>query len=194
MDSGLKRIRKQAFSNGFILGAVLLIADILILYALAYSKSVSLIFFSYLLVVFIIPLTAAIILIRHLRKKIGGYWNLRQATSGIFIIFISAYLISSAGSFLFIQYMKPDIMADAKRNSVNVFGNFFEKIDADPDEADKLIESVETQFDSMSKSSAGSVFSNLLSSIIILFVAALIFGAIFKREEPVLLNSNTPES
>lgn len=193
MDNGLKKIRKDAFSNGLILGAILLVLDILALYALAYSKSVLVIFLAYLFVYLIIPLVAAIILIKRLRKRIGGFWNFRQATSGIFILFISAYIISSAGSFLFIKYINPSITVKAKDNFVNVIGNLFERIDADTERSDEIIENIQTQFDAMAKSSASAMVSNLLSSIIILFITALIFAAIFKQEPALPATPNDPE-
>lgn len=188
MEKGLKEIRKDALQNGLILGGILLILDILALFVLAYSESIMLVFISYLFGYLIIPLTAAIILIKRLREKIGGYWSFRQATSGIFIVFLSAYLISSAGSFVFIKYVHPQITVDAKNNFVNVLSGFLNRIDADPDKIDEMTEKIEQQFDAIANNSVSSVISNLLSSIIILFIIALIFAAIFKRERPTAFN------
>lgn len=182
---GLKEIRKDAFIKGLTLGVLLLFIDILSLYLLAYSGSIAVIILSYLFAYLIIPLTAAIILIKKLRAKIGGYWNLRQATSGIFILLFSAYLLSSIGSFVFIKHIAPEITPKAKDNFVNVFSNFMEKADADQDKIDETIEDIEQKFDAMQQASFGSFLSSMLSSIIMLFVTALIFAAIFKREDPV---------
>lgn len=188
MDNGLKEIRKDALQNGLILGGVLLLLDIIALYVLANSESILVVFLSYLFGYLIIPITAAVILIKRLREKIGGFWNLRQATSGIFIVFISAYLISSAGSFVFIKYIYPEITLKAKDNLVGLTSDFLNKLNADPDKIDEMVENIELQFESIGQNSVGSIISNLLSSIIILFITALIFAAIFKRERPIAID------
>jgi len=192
MENGLKEIRKDALKNGMVLGGILLILDILALYILAHTQSILLVFVAYLFGYLIIPLTAAILLIKNLRKKIGGYWALRQATSGIFIMFLSGYLISSAGSFLFVKYIHPQITLLAKDNFVTLITGFFTRINAEPDKVDELVENIELQFNAVGHSSVGAVFSNLLSSVIILFITALVFAAIFKRERPIVINQ--PES
>jgi NADH:ubiquinone oxidoreductase subunit 6 (subunit J) len=182
---GLKEIRKDAFLKGLVLGALLLIIDIASLYLLANSQSLMIILLSYLMAYFIIPLTVAIILIKKLREKIGGYWTLRQATSGIFIMFLTGYLFSSAGSFVFIKYVQPQIPEMAKNNFVNVFSNFMSRVDADQDKIDETVENIEQQFEAMGQATVGSFFGNMVTSIIILFITALILAAIFKRENPV---------
>jgi hypothetical protein len=178
----LKAIRKDSLINGLILGVVLLVIDIITLYILANSQSIAVIALSYLFGYLIIPLFAAVVLIKKLREKIGGYWSFRQATSGIFIMLLSAYILSASLSFAFIRHIEPTITLKAKDNFVNVFSNFMNKIDADTDKIDETVENIEKQFDSMTEISVSSVLSNLLSSIIVLFIAALIFAAIFKRE------------
>lgn len=192
MENGLKEIRKDALKNGLILGGVLLVLDILALYILANSQSIFLVFVAYLFGYLIIPVVAAVLLIKNLRTKIGGYWTLRQATSGIFIMFFSGYLISSAGSFLFVRFIQPLIALQAKDNFVILITGFFNRINADPDKVDELVENIELQFNAAGQSGAGALISSLLSSIIVLFIAALIFAAIFKKERPVFINQ--PES
>lgn len=191
MENGLKEIRKDAFTNGLILGAILLVLDVLALYILAHSQSILLVFFAYLFGYLVIPIIAAVILIKRLREKIGGYWNLRQATSGIFIIFLSAYLISSAGSFLFVKYIQPQITVDAKNNFTNLITAFLSKINAEPDKIDRIVEDIEMQFNAIGHTSLSAVASNLFTSIIILFITALIFASIFKRERQII--NNQPE-
>ena len=184
MENGLKGIRKDAFQAGVILGVVLLLLDIIEFYILGHSASVSLIFLSHLFVNLIIPLIVAIVLIKRLRRKTGGYWNLRQATSGIFIAFITAYILSAPGTFLFVKYINPSLIVEAKDNLVNVLSGFFDRINAEQDKVDDLLANIELHFNAVAQGGFGAVISNLLSSIIILFVTALIFAAIFKREVP----------
>lgn len=191
MENGLKEIRKDALQNGLVLGAILLILDVIALYTLAHSKSVLLVFVAYLFGYLFIPLTAVILLINNLRKKIGGYWTLRQATSGIFIMFITGFLISSAINFVFVKFIQPQITLLAKDNFIKLITGFFSRINAEPDKVDELVANLEQQFNAVGPTSAGAVISNLLSSILILFIIALIFAAIFKKERPII---NQPES
>ena len=185
MNNSLKAIRKDALKKGLKLAVILLVLDILALYILAHRQCILMVFLAYLFGYLVIPIIIAVILIKGLRKKIGGYWNLRQATSGIFIIFLSAYLISSAGSFLFVKFVQPQVTLDAKNNLVNLLTGFLDKIGAQPDKIDETVENIETQFEAIGHYSTSAVISNLLSSIIVLFITALIFAAIFKRDQPI---------
>jgi hypothetical protein len=186
MDIELKAIRKDALQHGLVLGAVLLVLDLIALYTLAYSQSVLLIALAYLVGSFIVPLVTAILLIKSLRAKVGGYWNQRQATSGIFIMFLSAHIISSLGNFVFLRFIRPQIILEAKDNLVDNLTRFFVSMKAETEKIDEIMESIEQRFAVISQDSLSVVVSNFIFSIIIIVVTALIFAAIFKRERPIV--------
>lgn len=175
------------------MGVLLFISQLLALYFLAYSKSIVVILLAYSFSYFIIPLVGAILLIIKIRRLIGGYWTLRQATSGIFILFLTAYLLSSTASFVYGRYLQPQMVDRASDNFVNVFSNTMSGLKADQDKIDEFVEMVEQQSEAAKKVSILNMFSNMIPIILVLFIVALIFAAIFKKEHPVLSNENHKE-
>lgn len=192
MDISLKELRPGAMKYGLLLGVIILVLDLIALYVLAYSESLILVSTAYLLGYIILPIIAAIILIKRLRDDIGHYWVFRQATSGIFIMFLCAYLISTAGNFIYLKYIHPDVTLAAKDNFISLFTGFLSKISASPDKIDEAIESIEMRFSQVAVPGFSEIISGLLSSIIIIFICALIFAAIFKKDPPILFPKSDP--
>jgi hypothetical protein len=182
MSNGLKEIRKDAFKSGLILGLGLLLLDSIAFYILAYGSSLVAIGIAYVLCYLVIPLLFAIVLIKSLRGKIGGYWTQRQATSGIFIMFLCAHILSSLGNFLFVRYLQPQIIPQAKDNLIRVIGSFLAGVKTEAQKINEIILSIEQRFDLIAHETIGVLLSNLMFSIIVIFITALIFAAIFKRE------------
>lgn len=184
----IKEIRKNSFLNGLGLGALLFLSQLLALYFLGYSQSIVVIILAYSFSYFIIPVVAAILLIIKIRRLGGGYWTLRQATSGIFILFLTAYVISSTASFVYGRYIQPKMVDKASENFVNVFSDTMGSLNADQDKIDEFVEMVEQQSADAAQVSIGNMFTNMVPTILILFLVALIFAAIFKKEHPVTAN------
>ncbi|HEY0055373.1 MAG TPA: DUF4199 family protein [Pedobacter sp.] len=182
MADGLKEIRKDAFLNGLILGLILMLIDIAELHAFAYSHSTIFIMSVYILNSILMPLAAVIILITKLRTKIGGYWTLRQATSGIFITFITAYLSSSFGLLLSFEIIPSSINLAAKTNFIDAIRTLLENIKAPQQKINDTVKSIGERFDATDAINVSSIFTNLIFLVIILFVAAFLFAGIFKRE------------
>jgi hypothetical protein len=188
MAEGLKEIRKDALINGLILGLVLLVIDIAALYAFAFSHSTVFILLVYVLSSILLPLAAVIILVSRLRTKIGGYWTLRQATSGIFITFIIAYLSSSFGTLLSFKIIPSRVNLAAKTNFIDAIRSLLASIKAPQEKINGAVTSIAQRFDAADAINVSSIFSNLIFLVIILFVAAFLFAAIFKSESPISVN------
>jgi hypothetical protein len=188
MAEGLREIRKDALINGLILGLVLLVIDIAALYAFAFSHSTVFILLVYVLSSILLPLAAVIILVSMLRTKIGGYWTLRQATSGIFITFIIAYLSSSFGTLLSFKVIPSRVNLAAKTNFIDAIRSLLAGIKAPQEKINGAVTSIAQRFDAADAINVGSIFSNLIFLVIILFVAAFLFAAIFKSESPISVN------
>ena len=188
MAEGLREIRKDALLHGLILGLILLLIDIAELHGFAFSRSTFFIMFVYVLSSILMPLTAVIILITRLRTKVGGYWTLRQATSGIFITFIIAYLSSSFGTLLSFKIIPSSVNHAAKTNFVDAIRSLLESIKAPQEKINDTVTSIGQRFDATEAINASSIFTNLIFLVIILFVTAFLFASIFKRELPGSLN------
>jgi hypothetical protein len=125
----------------------------------------------------------AIFLIIGLRKEIGGFWVFKQAVTGIFIMFFVANLLSFIGrDLLFAKVIEPNMVENMKTAMVNSVSAMLEQSGQEQSEIDKKIDEINQQFEKQKNPTIGSIIQSQLIAIIFLFVMALIFGAIFKRD------------
>lgn len=184
-----RELKKGGAINGLIFGIIVFLAGIVSVYMLTNTASFALVVATPLVVSLVVPLAAAVFLSLNLRKRIGGYWTLRQATTGIFIMFIVAYAFSTVGNFAFYTLSDPGIKARTKENLVKVTTSFLERQGANQDEIDASVDKVNAGFEEGAALSTGQMIQGYLQAIIIIFVAALIFAAIFKKEPPAFIRA-----
>jgi len=177
-------IRKKALEKGLVLGVILLVAGIFSYYFITgMTDNMWLITFGPLLIAVIIPLVAAIFLSIGLRKEIGGFWVFKQAVTGIFIMFFVANLLSFIGrDLIFAKVVEPNMVENMQTAMVNSVSSMLEKSGQEQSEIDKKIEDMNQKFEKQKNPSVGSTIQSQLIAIIFLFVLALIFAAIFKRD------------
>jgi hypothetical protein len=91
-------VRKQGALRGILFGVIMLTIDILKLYYLAYwAKSPLTTFIVLYPVYYIVLFGIALFFINSLRIKIGRYWTLKQAITGIFILLFISSIIWNNG-------------------------------------------------------------------------------------------------
>ncbi|MDR6784835.1 tetrahydromethanopterin S-methyltransferase subunit G [Pedobacter africanus] len=181
----LENLKPEAAKNGIGLGLISLVLGVISAYLLVNAASMMAIFLVPILIGLLIPLGIAIFFCIDLRKKIGGFWNLRQATSGIFIMFLIAYVISTAGNLVFTKFIEPDMAASIQSTVIDATSEMMQKQGMEQDAIDKKVEEMNADFE---KKAHGTVMQNIqghVIGIIIVFVFALLFGAIFKKEKPL---------
>lgn len=187
METLEQKIRKNAITNGLIFGVIFLVLGIFLFY---FITSMSTNFWMISIVApitltFLIPLGVAIWLCFDLRKKIGGFWNFKQATTGIFIMFLVSYLLSTVGNLAFSTFIEPDSVNKMKTVFVNATTEMMKKQNVDQEKIDKQIEAMDGKFED--NKSVGKIVKGLGIAIIIDFVLALIFAAMFKKEKPAYI-------
>lgn len=184
-----RELKKGGAVNGLIFGIIVLLAGIISIYMLANTAYFALVVATPLVVSLLVPLGAAVFLTLNLRKRVGSYWTLRQATTGIFIMFIVAYTFSTAANFVFYKVSGTGLKTQTKENLVKVTTSFLEKQGANQDEIDASVDKVNAGFAEGAQLSTGQMIQGYLQAIIIIFVAALIFAAIFKKEPPAFMRA-----
>ena len=121
-----------------------------------------------------------------LRKKIGGYWILRQAVTGIFIMFVVAFAIQF---FSYDVLFKKVIDTNVNENIHKAWENANLKTlkqGADPKTVQSREEKINSNYAEQQKAgSVTAVVLNIAITVILIFVASLIFAALFKREPPL---------
>jgi hypothetical protein len=178
-------IKKEGLSSGLLLGLALLILGIIAYYLLiSADAAVWLIVVVPVVFTMLIPIGIAIYFTIDVRKKVGGFWNFRQATTGIFIMFLVAFSIQYAGrDLLFAKLIEPDMVVKMQDAVVKSTAAMLEKSGAEQSKIDEKIDEIQSQFDSQKNQGIGKTIQGLAVSIIFVFIVALIFGAIFKKEK-----------
>lgn len=198
MENLDQAIKKNGATTGLILGAISLVLGILNFY---YMTAIATSFWAMILgpivISMIIPLVLAILFSKDLRKKIGGFWNFKQATTGLFIMFFVSYLVSFAGNLVFTKVVEPNSIDKLKTAMVTATTNMMEKSGASQEKIDESIARTEKSFDDQKDQSAGKIFKGVAIAVIVCFVFALIFAAFLKKEAPLQFDGGdyvAPES
>lgn len=123
-----------------------------------------------------------------IRKEIGGFWTYREAISSIFILFIIPSLVLFFFSIVFGKFIEPGYAGKIKESVLNSTTELLENISQDQELIDKTIEETEVALEKQLNPSAGDVVKTLGISILVYFLMALVWAAIFKRDRPVFLN------
>lgn len=180
-------IKKEGVTTGVILGVVVTVISIASLYLLVSATSLITAGVISVGLNIIVPLVIAVLLIISLRKKIGGYWTFRQALTGIFVSFLVALVISTVVTLAFTKFVEPDIQERTIRNSQNLTIEFLEAQGLPEETIDESIAQFDEQLATATSGGIGQQIKGFFISLIVLFVVALIFAAIFKRERPVFI-------
>jgi hypothetical protein len=180
-----KKIKVQGLINGLILGAVLSVVSILYFYFMiqvaktAVAVTVGSVVFSYVL-----PIGIAILFCMNLRKKIGGYWNVRQATTGIFIMFFASYLVVFIiKDNVFAKVIEPDMLQKTETAMMNALNKLKAENPANAKDVDAKIGDMKKALEGEKSITIGQQIQSFGITIIFLFVLALIFAAFFKNEQ-----------
>jgi hypothetical protein len=186
----LEDLKPEAAKNGIGLGLIALVLGIISAYLLVGTSSLMAVFLIPLGIGLLIPILIAVFFCFDLRKKIGGFWNLRQATSGIFIMFLVAYLISVVGNLAFNKLIEPDMAARIQTTVVDGTSSMMQKQGIDQEVIDKKIEELNADFERKTQGTVMQTIQGHIIGVIIVFVFALLFGAIFKKEPPLSLSED----
>lgn len=180
-------IRKNALISGLILGGALLVLGIFTFYFItSMTTSIWMISFGPLVLSIILPLVLAVIISIDLRKKSGGYWTFKQATTAMFIMFLVCYAVQSIGrDAIFGTLIEPQMVEKTKTAVVNATSAMMEKSGADQAKIDSKMAEIEKQFDAQNNVTIGKRVQGIGINVMLIFVVALIFGAIFKKDPPL---------
>lgn len=126
----------------------------------------------------------------EIRKQIGGFWGYREAISAIFILFIVPSVILFFFALIFGKWIDPGYNARIAEATLNTTTELLEKISTDQEMIDKTIEETELALEKQLNPSIGDVFKALGFSVLMYFIMAMIWAAIFKRERPVFLTQS----
>jgi hypothetical protein len=194
MENLNQQIRKNAITSGLIYGIIVLVLNILSFYFITtMTTSFVLMLVSPIVLSIAIPLLIIVFFCLDLRKKIGGFWTLRQATTGAFIIVFTAFIVSTIGKdLIFIKLIEPNMIEKTQDAMMSATRSLMEKSGNDQSQIDEKMADVKKKFDDQKNLSTGKIIEGYAITIVFLFIFALILGAVFKRnplrtiEEPAV--------
>lgn len=176
-------IRKKAIQPGIILGIVSLALSIFtFFFIIEIVSSPIMMVVSPLLFAVVIPIIITVFLMLDLRKKIGGFWSFKQATTGAFVIFIVAYAISYVGNLVYTRVIDKTVVERMSATMLDGTERMMENANAPQEKIDEAMDNAKKQMEEQKNLTVTSVTKGLLIAIVMYFILSLIFGAIFKRE------------
>jgi hypothetical protein len=190
-----RELKKYSLINGLILGLVLLSFNIISFYLITtvVKSPLAVIGVPYLFSI-ILPIPCAIITCYMLRLQMKWEWNFRIATSGIFIVFLAAYFVINIGrDQLFARLVEPKMGEKIERVLLDATPVALKKSHATDEQIANKQKEIRDQFDAQGKITVGQQIESHVIYIILIFVVALIFAALFQRPargyEPVTINN-----
>lgn len=182
-------LRQYGIKHGLILGLILLIITILDEYFVAYVSSSAVGLFVVLYIIpFLLKLVLAVVFSLWLRKTLGGYWTLKQATTGLFFMFYISFLMGFVGNdILFSRVIDHTTIQRANDKAVVYFRAAQQMSGSPQKDIDTRVKDFQLALNK--PLTIGGILSSLVQEILFLFIVSLVFGAIFKREPPLFTQS-----
>ncbi|WP_158826679.1 DUF4199 family protein [Mucilaginibacter lacusdianchii] len=185
-------IRKEGALRGLLLGGILLLVDILTLYYLAnWAQSFLVTFIVLYPLHYIIIFGLSLLFIKGLRDKIGKYWTLRQAITGIFIMLFITSIIWNNGVMVFSNAINPTLAEKAHIATVNAREGAMKSTHRPPAEIKAEMHKMNKTFALNRTITVQNFIRSLFVTVILLFAVSFVLGALFKRERPVAANNNS---
>ena len=180
-------IRKQGALSGIPLGLILMVLNIFSFYFVtSIANTFLMITLGPVIFSVIIPLVVGALFSGDLRKKIGRFWKFRQAVTGIFIMLAVSYVITYVGAnLIFGKLIEPQMTEKTQTAIQNATIKYMESKNVDQEQIDKSTDQMQKQFDMQKNLSPAKVVTAVAVSLILIFVLALIYAAIYKRDPPL---------
>ena len=115
-----RKIKITFLKYGLVLGILYLALTILSYYFIISVTQPVLFVAAPIVFRLVVPVIITLILCFIGRKKIGGLWTFKQATTGIFVMFLVAFVIQFIGKdFVFDRYIAPDSVQKTQIAAIN---------------------------------------------------------------------------
>lgn len=188
-----RQIKIRGIKYGAVLGVVILALHLISYFVMVkITTPLWVTAFSPLLFTNVLPIIIAVLLCYRFREKIGGYWLLRQAASGIFVMFLTSYLIFFFGFLLFSKVIEPATDINLQNKIESVKAAIRKGQGVSQQHINEETRGLRKDYIDRQKSGIWGFVQSFGIVVVLLFVASLIFGALFKNEslEPIPINEN----
>jgi len=182
------KIRKEAIKSSVVLGLILLSLNIFLFYLItSISKSPMMVLvIGPQLLSIVLPLFIAILLSINIRKKVGGYWTFKQAATGIFILFLIAYLVKIIGNDLvFDKFIEPHSVEKIQAADIDAKIIILQQKHSSEKEITQAIGDLKKYFATQQNVSVWSIIQGDVMFILFLFLFALAMASFLRNAKYV---------
>ncbi len=173
-------LKKEALKNGAIWGIISVVIFLVTWYVMpALMES-----YAYSILSLIIGIALAVFFCIDMRKKAGGYWSFSEALWKIFVMFLTAMAISYIFMVLFGKYVDttyPEKMKDAIMIKTE---STYKSLGMDDEAMSKAMTDTEKRLNAQFNPSFSEAVIGFGIAAVLYFIGALIFAAIFKKNNP----------
>lgn len=184
-----QRIKTNGVKSGLILGLVITALSIASYYLITTTTSPLIFVGAPVLFSVFVPIFCVIFLSFKARTNVGGYWTFKQATTGIFIMFLVAFVLQYIGKeVVFDKFIEPGNAVKVQTAAINAKIAILKERGSSQALIDKNVAELKKDF-SQPGSTVGGAIQGVIISILFIFILALVFGALFKKEPPVYISN-----
>ena len=186
MDNLEQQIKMNGLKTGVFLGLIITALSIFSYYFItSISNSAILFVAAPILFSIFIPILMVVFFSFSQRKQIGGFWTFKQATTGIFIMLLTAYIIQLIGKdLIFDKWIEPNNVVNTQKVALAAKAEIMKKQGAKPIEIDKSMIDLKDEFSRQRNVTIGSTIQGIVFSTLFAFVFAIIFASLFKKDPP----------
>ncbi|MES2419415.1 MAG: DUF4199 domain-containing protein [Bacteroidota bacterium] len=173
-------LKKEALKNGAIWGVISLVIFLVTWYIMPNLMSS----YVYSGLVFVIGIALAVFFSIDMRKKAGGYWTFSEALINIFVMFLMSMAIVYVFNLLFGKFIDPTYPATMKEMILSKTEGTFKDLGMGDEAVSAAMQKTSESLDKQFNPSFGQAIVGFGIAAISYFVGALIFAAIFKKNNP----------
>ena len=187
MEAFDKKIRVSSIIRGLVLGTVAVISSIGAYYMIILLKPTAVIFvFLPTIIAVMLPIVVIILLLFNLRTSIGGYWTFRQATSGIFIMFLTGFLLHTfCYDLIFARIIEPNMLQKTEVAAITAKRFLMAQQHQPLAKISSSVEETKKEFEQQKQVTPGRIIQGIIFYIIFIFILSLVFASMFKKDTPV---------
>lgn len=177
------KIRINGVKFGLVLGVIVTVLSLISYYFVISTQSPALFVAAPIFFSVFIPIFCVVFLCFTARKSIGGYWSFKQATTGIFVMFLVAYLIQFiAKDIVFDKVIEPTSSQKTALAAINAKQKIMQEKGMSSQAIDQETGKLKKDLQQISHTTIGGTIQGFVISILFVFLFALIFAALFKRD------------
>lgn len=165
-------------------GLIWTVINIFLFLGVYYAAPTLMASFAFGMISLLLSIGLAIYFTLDIRKKTGGYWSFKEAVSAIFVLFIVQIVIYTCFVTAFSKWIEPSYADFTRETGLNAATEMYENITTDQEMIDQMIADTERRIEKQVNPTLGEFIQGLAIWVIVYFVFALIFAAIFKRNRP----------